>query len=237
MGHPRPGSLNHAVAGTVVNTLVDLGWEVTFHDLYAEGFDPKLGPGELARGGTIPGTLEGHCRELSSADGIVVVHPNWWGQPPAVLKGWIDRVFRPGVAYRFREGDAGGGAPDGLLAAKVVLVLTTSDTPARGSWSTSATPWTCSGRGASSATAGWPGSSAPISRSWQRARPKSAPGGSARWPSSSGNFSVVGMQKDLEDSHRGILKCGGSAQVRPQLHKELSSLEKRRCLSLLPQAS
>jgi len=59
----------------------------------------------------------------------VIVHPTWWGQPPAILKGWIDRVIRPGVAYRFREGDAGEGIPDGLPAAKAALVFTTSDTP------------------------------------------------------------------------------------------------------------
>ena len=50
-----------------------------------------------------------HCEELARADGIIIVHPNWWGAPPAVLKGWVDRVFRPEVAYRFLEGDTGEG--------------------------------------------------------------------------------------------------------------------------------
>jgi hypothetical protein len=47
-----------------------------------------------------PPVIEQHCVELSESDGIVVIHPNWWGQPPAIPKGWRDRVFRPGVAYR-----------------------------------------------------------------------------------------------------------------------------------------
>ena len=42
--------------------------------------------------------VQRHCREVADADGYVVVHPNWWGQPPAVLKGWLDRVFRQGVS-------------------------------------------------------------------------------------------------------------------------------------------
>jgi putative NADPH-quinone reductase len=58
------------------------------------------------------------------------VHPNWWGQPPAILKGWIDRVVRPGVAYRFDEGDSGEGVPIGLLKAQAALVLNTANTPA-----------------------------------------------------------------------------------------------------------
>jgi putative NADPH-quinone reductase len=62
------------------------------------------------------------------ADGIIIVHPNWWGMPPAILAGWIDRVLRPGVAYRFVEGDSGEGAPVGLLHARTALVLNTSNT-------------------------------------------------------------------------------------------------------------
>jgi NAD(P)H dehydrogenase (quinone) len=60
----------------------------------------------------------------------VIVHPNWWGQPPAILKGWVDRVIRPGVAYEFREGDSGEGVPQGLLKAQAALVFNTSNTEA-----------------------------------------------------------------------------------------------------------
>ena len=74
--------------------------------------------------------LQRHCSDLAAAEGIVVVHPNWWGQPPAILTGWIDRVVRPGVAYEFGEGDAGDGIPTGLLRARTAVVLNTSNTPA-----------------------------------------------------------------------------------------------------------
>ena len=51
------------------------------------------------------------------------------GIPPAILKGWIDRILRPGIAYRFAETDSGEGIPKGLLIAGAVLVFNTSNTP------------------------------------------------------------------------------------------------------------
>jgi len=129
LAHPHPGSFNHAVAETVVAALTEFGHTVAFHDLYAEKFDPLLPYPEIDRDARLPSFVAEHCREIAAADGLVIVHPNWWGMPPAVMKGWIDRVLRPGVAYRFREGDAGEGVPEGLLKAKAALVLNTSNTP------------------------------------------------------------------------------------------------------------
>lgn len=129
LAHPHPGSFNHAVAETVVAALREFGHTVAFHDLYAEKFDPLLPYPEIDRDARLPSFVAEHCREIAAADGLVIVHPNWWGMPPAVMKGWIDRVLRPGVAYRFREGDAGEGVPEGLLKAKAALVLNTSNTP------------------------------------------------------------------------------------------------------------
>ncbi len=129
LAHPRPGSFNHAIAATAVKTLIAQGHEVWFHDLYQEKFDPVLPAPELDREADLNPDLAQHCREIAQADGIVIVHPNWWGQPPAILKGWVDRVLRPQVAYRFAEGDAGDGVPEGLLQAKAAVVFTTSNTP------------------------------------------------------------------------------------------------------------
>jgi putative NADPH-quinone reductase len=128
LGHPQPGSFNHALAEAVVSALEERGHEVVFHDLYAEGFDPLLPAEEILSDGPVDPEVVRHCAELAAAEGIVVVHPNWWGQPPAILKGWIDRVVRPEVAYRFLEGDSGEGVPEGLLRAKTAVVLTTSNT-------------------------------------------------------------------------------------------------------------
>ncbi len=76
----------------------------------------------------LPQEIKRHCQEIAEAEGIIVVHPNWWGQPPAILKGWIDRVIRPGIAYEFLEGDSGEGVPRGLLRAQVAIVFNTSNT-------------------------------------------------------------------------------------------------------------
>ena len=128
LGHPNSDSFNHALAQAVVSTLEESGHEIVFHDLYAEGFDPVMTTAEIPTDGQLEPEIARHCEELAAADGIVVVHPNWWGQPPAVLKGWIDRVVRPEVAYRFLEGDSGEGVPEGLLKARTAVVLNTSNT-------------------------------------------------------------------------------------------------------------
>jgi NAD(P)H dehydrogenase (quinone) len=129
LGHPNKGSFNHAIANTVVETLLNNGHEVFFHDLYEEKFDPIISSQEIPKGASLEKATEKHCNEVSNADGIVIVHPNWWGQPPAILKGWIDRVLRPGVAYEFKEGDSGEGIPIGLLKAETALVFNTANTP------------------------------------------------------------------------------------------------------------
>lgn len=130
LGHPRVGSFNHAITDEVIKTLKNNGHEVILHDLYQERFDPILCYDEIPKNAELNPVIEKHCQELSNADGIIIIHPNWWGQPPAILKGWIDRVIRAGVAYEFLEGDGGEGIPTGLLNAKTALVFNTSDTHA-----------------------------------------------------------------------------------------------------------
>jgi len=130
LAHPRPGSFNHAIAATVVQAVKENGHTVISHDLYAEHFDPVLPYEEIPRDVLLDPVIAQHCREIVEADGIVIVHPDWWGQPPAILKGWIDRVVRPGVAYRFLDSDTGGGIPAGLLKARAVLIFNTANTPA-----------------------------------------------------------------------------------------------------------
>jgi NAD(P)H dehydrogenase (quinone) len=128
LAHPDKQSFNAAIAKCCHETLLASGHTVYFHDLYSEDFDALLPAHEIARITELSSKLKIHCNEIASADGIIVVHPNWWGQPPAILKGWIDRVFRPGIAYEFIEGDAGEGVPVGLLNAKSALVFNTSNT-------------------------------------------------------------------------------------------------------------
>ncbi len=82
LAHPTPGSFNHAVARAAAEALIGSGHEVTFHDLYAEDFDPILPGHEIARDAELDATVAAHCAEIAAADGIVIVHPNWWGSRP-----------------------------------------------------------------------------------------------------------------------------------------------------------
>ncbi|MEW2218424.1 NAD(P)H-dependent oxidoreductase [Streptomyces sp. NPDC006990] len=84
-----------------------------------------LGAAADADGDADP-VLERHRARVAEADALVCVHPNWWGMPPAVLTGWVQRVPVPGVAYKLTAADS---EPAGLSADRA-LVLNTSDTPA-----------------------------------------------------------------------------------------------------------
>ncbi len=129
LGHPAHGSFNHAIADTAIAALQARGHEVAFHDLYREGFDPVFTAAELARDAVLPPAIEAHCREIGEADGLIVIHPNYWSAPPAILRGWVDRVLRAGRAYNFVPDGQGGARPVGLLKAQVGLVFTTANTP------------------------------------------------------------------------------------------------------------
>ncbi|MCX5205587.1 NAD(P)H-dependent oxidoreductase [Streptomyces sp. NBC_00237] len=130
LAHPRPGSFNHALFDTIVADLRAVDCEVVTHDLYAEGFGPVLRADETetvdAAGLSQDPDVALHQRELATLDALVFVHPNWWGMPPAILAGWLQRVLVPGVAYKLGTAD---GEPVGLLKAGRALVLNTSDTP------------------------------------------------------------------------------------------------------------
>ncbi len=129
LAHPYDGSLNTAIAQTVSERLQGNGYQVNFHNLHQEGFNPVMSMEELADDRSDDALLQRHQQEIMRAAGIIVIHPNWWGQPPAILKGWVDRVLRQNIAYTFPEGDNGGGLPIGLLKAEAALVFNTSNTP------------------------------------------------------------------------------------------------------------
>jgi putative NADPH-quinone reductase len=101
LGHPNPGSFNHALAAGVRDALAGAGHQVTLRDLAAEGFDPRLTAAELDSRGAIPEDIKRYCEEVQAADGIVIVHPNWWGQPPATgftSSGWNWECCRAGLS-------------------------------------------------------------------------------------------------------------------------------------------
>jgi len=129
LAHPNPESFNHAIANTAAAEIKEHGHRVCLHDLYKEQFNPLLPVAELAEDARVGSVVRQHCYEIAEADGIIIVHPNWWGMPPAILKGWIDRILRPEVAYRFVANDQGEAEPQGLLQAGSAIVFNTANTP------------------------------------------------------------------------------------------------------------
>lgn len=125
IGHQNQGSFCHAIAQTAIDELSAAGHEVVYHDLYAEGFDPVLPHDEIPADSEKSVVVQQHTDELLASDGVVIVHPNWWAMPPAMLKGWLDRVFCQGMVYGFSE----DGQIIGNLRGKRFVVFTTSNTP------------------------------------------------------------------------------------------------------------
>jgi NAD(P)H dehydrogenase (quinone) len=105
--HPCEESFSAALKTTVVDTLTRRGWEVDLCDLYAEGFDPVLTAAERRGYLTIPdncGPVQAHVDRLRAAEALVFVFPVWNFGFPAILKGYLDRVFLPGVSFTLDQG-------------------------------------------------------------------------------------------------------------------------------------
>ena len=101
--HPRADSFCAAVRDAAIMALKAAGHALEVRDLYAEGFSPTLSAEERGRyydeGANLVG-IESHAASLRRAEALLFVYPTWWFGPPAMLKGWLDRVWVPGVAFR-----------------------------------------------------------------------------------------------------------------------------------------
>jgi len=144
LAHPEPSSFAAALAHCAVAALEDGGWTVTLADLYAEGFDPVLSARDFtdraiprrlqpmdeqlhaADGGTFAPDLARHVELFTAADLVILVSPMWWFSVSAMLKGWIDRVFANGIAYRYPDVPAWSGF---LGSKRGMLVMTSSYEP------------------------------------------------------------------------------------------------------------
>jgi NAD(P)H dehydrogenase (quinone) len=144
LAHPEPSSFAAALAHTAADTLRAAGWNVVLVDLYLEGFDPVLSEADFshrlitdrlqpmdeqahaAAGGTFAPDLARHIELFQAAELLLLVSPMWWFSVPAMLKGWIDRVFANGVAYRYPEVPAWSGFLGGKRG---MLVMTSSYEP------------------------------------------------------------------------------------------------------------
>lgn len=105
--HPNPESYTAAVRDVVQQHAQAKGAEVRVLDLYAEGFDPVLSPGEFQAYETVPENtlmVQDHVDAIRWCDTLIFVYPTWWYAHPAMLKGWLDRVLLPGVAFDMPDG-------------------------------------------------------------------------------------------------------------------------------------
>ncbi|MCU0931488.1 MAG: NAD(P)H-dependent oxidoreductase [Serpentinimonas sp.] len=109
--HPNPESLSAALFATAQDTLRAAGHEVSTIDLYAEGFDPVLSREERAAYLECPDWLvqrfAAHIELLQRCEHLVLVYPTWWWGPPAMLKGWLERVWLPKITFEpaLKKGD------------------------------------------------------------------------------------------------------------------------------------
>lgn len=128
--HPDPESFNAAVCERVVRAARGAGHEVDLLDLHAEGFDPVMSC-EERRGYHTPVENErpvaGEIARLKAAEGLLFVYPTWWYGQPAMLKGWLDRVLVPGVAFDLPEPPRPIGR--GLTQVRLIGVISTLGSP------------------------------------------------------------------------------------------------------------
>jgi putative NADPH-quinone reductase len=128
--HPVAESYSGLLAAAARRTLEHGGHDVTFVDLYREGFDPLLTTSERScyyAGEYDSSAVAHYVEQLRRAEGIVFVFPHWWSNVPAILKGYFDRVWAPGVAFRHA---AHRGRIEPLLDnLRKVVVVTTYGSP------------------------------------------------------------------------------------------------------------
>ena len=127
--HPLEGSFNAAVRDAAVNALQAAGHEVDLCDLYVEGFDPVLGAEERLHyldETRNQARVRSHVQRLLDAQALVLVFPVWNLGLPALLKGWFDRVFLPGISFRL---NADGRTEPGLTHLRHVAAFCTYGLP------------------------------------------------------------------------------------------------------------
>jgi NAD(P)H dehydrogenase (quinone) len=127
--HPRADSFCAALRDTATRALRAANHTVEVRDLYAEGFVPGMSSDERGRYYDATRDLRGiedHISALRRADALLLVYPTWWFGLPAMLKGWFDRIWVPGVAFTLRKA---GGLEPLLVNIRRMGVVTTYGSP------------------------------------------------------------------------------------------------------------
>ncbi|OBW98821.1 NAD(P)H-dependent oxidoreductase [Gallibacterium genomosp. 1] len=120
--HPNENSFNHAILEEVVQTSKEMGMDVVIRDLYQLKFNPILTWNEFEQinKGNIPVDIKSEQQFIKEAELITLIYPLWWMGFPAILKGYLDRVFSHGFAYKTDDNGS-----EGLLNDKKMLQFVT----------------------------------------------------------------------------------------------------------------
>ncbi|OOV17782.1 NAD(P)H-dependent oxidoreductase [Flavobacterium sp. LM4] len=124
-GHPNPNSFNFAIAEQYQKGVLASGANVETITIASLNFNPNLQFGYQKRTELEP-DLSDAWKKIQNADHLVWIHPVWWGGLPAITKGFIDRLFLPGMAFQYRENSVWW---DKLLKGKTAHIITTLDQP------------------------------------------------------------------------------------------------------------
>jgi NAD(P)H dehydrogenase (quinone) len=124
-GHPNPNSFNNSIAAAYAKGAVEQGANVEIVAIHSLNFDSNLAHGYQERMELEPDLKEAWDK-IQKAEHLVWVHPVWWGGLPAKMKGFIDRLFLPGMAFKFRSDSIWW---DKLLSGKTARIIYTSDQP------------------------------------------------------------------------------------------------------------
>lgn len=127
LAHPNPDSVSNQIAQAYGEAVADLGQEVLIRDLYRQGFDPCLTVEETVtlKSYAAPPDVARERGLLAGTDVFAFVYPLWFNAPPAMLKGYVDRVFSTGFGF---ESDGRGGTSS-LLDGKRLISFSTSGAP------------------------------------------------------------------------------------------------------------
>lgn len=108
--HPQPDSFTQALARRFADGIVASGHEAEIANLYEEGFNPVVSLPELEgwHQDSISAEIRAWQERICNNDGLVLVYPVWWGTPPAILSGWLQRVFTRGFAFVHTGGNTIG---------------------------------------------------------------------------------------------------------------------------------
>jgi NAD(P)H dehydrogenase (quinone) len=120
--HPNDSSLNRHFLQTIVESLQNKKQEIVIRDLYQLNFSPVLSLEDMKgqRQGIVADDVKQEQDYISWADHIIFIYPIWWTGMPAIMKGFIDRVFSYGFAYRYDQ-----GVQKGLLSGKQTTIFNT----------------------------------------------------------------------------------------------------------------